>query len=84
MAGGPRRMSPCGWFLARVVCPGKLGADLADVRHARGLSALVRIARYAEQGDYKFCLASPSPSLVKLLRITALDRKLLGAARSRG
>jgi anti-anti-sigma factor len=46
---------------------------------ARGLSALLRIARHAEQGDHRFRLASPSPSLVKLLHITALDRKLLGA-----
>jgi anti-anti-sigma factor len=55
--------------------------DLTALRFcdARGLSALLRIARYAEQSDHKFCLASPSPPLVKLLRITALDRKLLGA-----
>jgi hypothetical protein len=33
---------------------------------------------YDEQGDHKFRLTSPSPALVKLLRITALDRKLLG------
>jgi anti-anti-sigma factor len=46
---------------------------------ARGLSALLQIARYAKQGGHKFTVASPSPSLVKLLRLTALDRKLLGA-----
>jgi anti-sigma B factor antagonist len=60
---------------------GPVIVDLAALRFcdARGLTALLRIALYAEQGDYKFRVASPSPSLVKILRITALDRKLLGA-----
>jgi anti-anti-sigma factor len=60
---------------------GPVIADLTALRFcdARGLSALLRVARYAEQGSNKFRVASPSPSLVKLLRITALDRKLLGA-----
>jgi anti-sigma B factor antagonist len=59
---------------------GPVTADLAALRFcdARGLSALVQIACYAEQSGHKFTLASPSPALVKLLRITALDRKLLG------
>jgi anti-anti-sigma factor len=72
-------------YLTRVVDRhhGPVILDLAALRFcdARGLSALLRIARYAEQGDYKFRLASPSPSLVRLLRITALDRKLLGTER---
>jgi anti-sigma B factor antagonist len=58
---------------------GPIIVDLAALRFcdARGLRALLRIAVYAEQNDHKFRVASPSPSLVKLLRITALDRKLL-------
>jgi anti-sigma B factor antagonist len=70
-------------YLTRVIDRhhGPVIADLAALRFcdARGLSALLRIAHYAEQGDHRFRLASPSPALVKLLRITALDRKLLGA-----
>jgi anti-sigma B factor antagonist len=69
-------------YLTRVVDRhhGPVVVDLTALRFcdARGLSALLRIARHAEQGDHGFRLASPSPSLVKLLRITALDRKLLG------
>jgi anti-anti-sigma factor len=59
---------------------GPVIVDLTALRFcdARGLSALLRIALYAEQRDHKFRVASPRPSLVKLLRITALDRKLLG------
>jgi anti-sigma B factor antagonist len=71
-------------YLTRVIDRhhGPVIVDLAALRFcdARGLSALLRITRYAEQGDHRFRLASPSPSLVKLLRITALDRRLLGAA----
>jgi anti-sigma B factor antagonist len=44
---------------------------------ARGLAALVCIAGYAEQKGYSFRLASPSPSLVKIMRITGLDRRFL-------
>jgi len=65
---------------------GPVIADLTALRFcdARGLSALLRMAAYAEQSGHEFRLASPSPSLVKLLRITALDRKLLGTtSRSR-
>jgi anti-sigma B factor antagonist len=60
---------------------GPVIADLTALRFcdARGLNALLQIARHAEQNGHKFTLASPSPALVKLLRITALDRKLLGA-----
>ena len=41
---------------------------------ARGLSALVRMARYAKQKDCPFRLAAPSPSLIRIMRITGLDR----------
>jgi anti-anti-sigma factor len=44
---------------------------------ARGLAALVRMAGYAEQKGCPFRLASPNPSLVKLMRITGLDRRFL-------
>ena len=43
---------------------------------AGGLTALVRMARYAERNGCPFRLASPSPSLVKIMRITGLDRGL--------
>jgi anti-sigma B factor antagonist len=46
---------------------------------ARGLAALVRMAGYAEQKGCPFRLASPSPSLVKLMRITGLDRRFLAS-----
>ena len=44
---------------------------------ARGLAALVRMADYAEQKGCPFRLASPSQSLVKIMRITGLDRRFL-------
>jgi anti-sigma B factor antagonist len=44
---------------------------------ARGLAALMRMADYAEQHGCSFRLASPSPSLVKIMRITSLDRRFL-------
>ena len=44
---------------------------------ARGLAALVRMARYAKQQGCPFQLAAPSPRLVKIMRITGLDRKFL-------
>ena len=44
---------------------------------ARGLAALVRMAGYAEQRGRAFRLASPSLSLVKIMRITGLDRRFL-------
>ena len=42
---------------------------------ARGLAALVRMARYAEQKGSPFRLASPSPSLIKIMRITGLGHR---------
>ena len=44
---------------------------------ARGLAALVRMAGYAEQKGCPFRLASLSPPLVKIMRITGLDRRFL-------
>jgi anti-sigma B factor antagonist len=44
---------------------------------ARGLSALLRMANHAEHAGCPFMLASPSPPLIKLMRITGLDRRLL-------
>jgi len=50
------------------------GLEFCD---ARGLSALLRMANHAEQAGCPFMLASPSPRLVKLIRITGLDHRLL-------
>ena len=44
---------------------------------ARGLAALVRMARHAEQNGCPFRLASPNASLVKIMRITGLDQRFL-------
>jgi anti-anti-sigma factor len=44
---------------------------------ARGLGALVRMARYAEQKGCPFRVASPRPSLGRIMRITGLDRRFL-------
>jgi anti-anti-sigma factor len=42
---------------------------------AQGLAALIRMASHAEEKGCSFRLASPSPSLVKIMRITGLDHK---------
>jgi anti-sigma B factor antagonist len=44
---------------------------------ARGLGALLRMAGHAERAGCEFRLASPRPSVVKILRITGLDRRFL-------
>jgi anti-sigma B factor antagonist len=44
---------------------------------ARGLGALLRIAGCAERAGCPFELVSPRPSLLKLMRITGLDRRFL-------
>ena len=44
-----------------------------------GCSDALRMARYAEQKDRPFRLASPSPSLIKIMRITGLDRRFLAS-----
>jgi len=58
---------------------GPVIADLAALGFcdASGLGALVRMARYAEQAGRWFGLASPRPSLVKIMRITGLNRRFL-------
>ncbi len=50
-----------------------------DFCDAKGLAALVRMAGYGEQKDLPFQLASPRPSLVKIMRITGLDRRFTTA-----
>lgn len=44
---------------------------------AQGLAALVRMADHAERKGCHFRVASPSPSLVKIMRITGLSRRFL-------
>jgi anti-anti-sigma factor len=51
---------------------------------AQGLSALVRMAGFAERAGRPFRLVSPSPSVVKIMRITGLDRRFLVPPASRG
>lgn len=65
---------------------GPVIADLAAVAFcdASGLGALVRMARYVEHAGCSFRLASPSPSLVKIMRITRLDRRFLTVPRPSG
>lgn len=56
---------------------GPVVVSLAAVRFCDvpGLSALVRMAKHAEQSDCQFRVTSPSPMLIKLIRITGLERK---------
>ncbi len=58
---------------------GPVTVDLAVLGFcdAAGLGALLRMAGYAEQAGCPFRLVSPQPSLVKIMRITGLDRTLL-------
>lgn len=44
---------------------------------ARGLSALLCMAGYAERAGCPFRLTSPSALLIKLMRITGLDRRFM-------
>ena len=44
---------------------------------AQGLAALVSMAGYAEHKGCSFRLTSPGPSVVKIMRITGLDRRFL-------
>jgi anti-anti-sigma factor len=64
---------------------GPVMADLAALVFcdASGLGALLRMARYAKQTGHPFRLASPNPSLVKIMRITGLDHTLLAPQRGR-
>jgi anti-anti-sigma factor len=61
---------------------GPVTVDLASLHFcdARGLSALVQMAVYAERADRAFRVTSPSPMLLKLLRIATLDQTLLERA----
>lgn len=58
---------------------GPVTVDLSLLRFcdARGLSGLLRMAGDAQQAGCLFRLASPSPSLVKIMRITGLDHRFL-------
>jgi anti-sigma B factor antagonist len=44
---------------------------------ARGLSALLRMANYAEQMGHPFILASASPPLLKLMQTAGVARRFL-------
>jgi anti-sigma B factor antagonist len=61
--------------------PGPVVVDLTALAFcdARGLGALLRMAGYAEQACCEFRLISPRPSLVKIMRITGLDRRFLAS-----
>lgn len=58
---------------------GPVVVDLAALAFcdARGLGALLRMASCAERAGCPFALASPRPSLLKLMRITGLDGRFL-------
>jgi anti-anti-sigma factor len=60
---------------------GPVIVDLAALTFcdARGLGAMLRMAGYAERAGYEFRLASPRPSVVKIMRITGLDRRFLAS-----
>jgi anti-anti-sigma factor len=62
-------------------CPGPVVVDLTALAFcdARGLGALLRMADHAEQAGCEFRLISPRPSLVKIMRITGLDRRFLAS-----
>ena len=64
---------------------GPVGVDLAALGFcdARGLSAMVRMANYAERAGHPFRLVSPGPPLLKIMRITGLDRRLLAPQAAR-
>jgi anti-anti-sigma factor len=61
--------------------PGPVVVDLTALAFcdARGLGALLRMAGYAEQAGCEFRLISPRPSLVKIMRVTGLDRRFLAS-----
>jgi len=68
-------------YVSRVI-DGHHGPVIADLAalgfcDAQGLSALVRMAGYAERAGRPFRLVSPSPSVVKIMRLTSLDRRFL-------
>lgn len=51
--------------------------DLTALRFCDATGLTARIARHAEEAGCRFRLASPSPPLVKLLRITGLRGRFL-------
>ena len=56
--------------------PAPVSVDLAGLTFcdASGLGALARVARHARQAGQQLTLTSARPSLVKIMRITGLDR----------
>jgi anti-sigma B factor antagonist len=58
---------------------GPVSADLSGLRFcdACGLGALIRIAAYAEQSGRWVALLQPSESLIRIMRITGVDGRLL-------
>ncbi len=56
--------------------PAPVSVDLAGLTFcdASGLGALARVARHARQAGRQLKLTSARPSLVKIMRITGLDR----------
>jgi anti-anti-sigma factor len=62
-------------------CGGPVVVDLTALTFcdARGLGALLSMAGYAQRAGCEFRLASPRPALVKIMRITGLDRRFLGS-----
>ena len=56
--------------------PAPVTVDLSGVTFcdASGLGVLARIARHARQAGRQLMLSSARPSLVKIMRITGLDR----------
>lgn len=56
--------------------PAPVSVDLAGLTFcdASGLGALSRVARHARQAGRQLTLMSARPSLVKIMRITGLDR----------
>ncbi len=63
---------------------GPVSADLRGVAFcdACGLSALIRIAAYAERAGRRLELIRPSRALTRIMRITGVDRLLLAPPRT--
>jgi anti-sigma B factor antagonist len=64
---------------------GPVIANLSGIRFcdARGLRALLRMAKYAEQAGCTFQLAEPTPMVIRLLRVTGLNDTLRTLPRQR-
>jgi anti-anti-sigma factor len=63
-------------------CDGPVSADLSELAFcdACGLGALIRLNAYAGQAGRKLELISPSPAVIKIMRITGVDDWLLQPA----